>query len=224
MSKIKYYQIREKIFDNTALKFKGKKEAVKYCKANNIDESEIYLLSSNGELEYLNRLLLKQEDNEIYEIKSHEKVCLVGEFKNAKGDVLPNYMFETSFTYRDRGSNKPHIVKIVDSIYELNKKLILEKTLYDREHWLADCYLEVLVFNSGDKSFKEWKIGDSEIGIMHEQQLRKERLKQRQFIRQQEKFDRLLKLRDEGKITERQRQELYRLEKVYGGKEKNDNK
>ena len=210
-----YHFIRGQLFYNDYPKWNGLSKAKKYCHDNNIDESEIYALSNDSEEAYLYDLLARQERGEVYEIKSHEQVCLVGEFKNSNNDVIPNFLFQTSFTYRDSKTNKPHIVYISPSIY-IKRELILEKTLYDREHWLADCYLEVYYLDESH-TFKEWKISDKEAIKELKKKEHQRLLAQKRAIRDRQKFDRLLKLRAEGKITERQTKELYRLEKAYGG-------
>ena len=211
------HYVRGEIFENDYPKWNALLKARKYCKENNISTDEIYAFTGEGELEYLERLLIKQQDGEVYEIKTHEQVCLVGEFKNVKDDVIPNFMFQTSITYRDKLTNQPHIVYIVHSPYEITREIRLCKALYDREHWLANCYLEILIFNGEDISFQEWKFTSNEAIKELKQKEHKQLLAQKRAIRDRQKYDRLLKLRSEGKITERQSKELYRLDKVFGG-------
>ena len=217
MSKRKvYHYVRGEVFENDYPKWNALAKARRYCNENAIDISEIYAVSSEGEIEYLERLLIKQEDGEIYDLKSHEQVCLIGEFKNANGDKIPNYLFQTSFTYRDKLSNKAHIVYIVQSPYEITREIRLSKMLYDYNRRDMGCYLEILMFND-DLSFSEWKFDSNEAIKELKEKEHKKLLAQKREIREQQKYDRLLKLRSEGKITERQTKELYRLEKVLRG-------
>ena len=210
------HYVRGIVFENDYPKWNALTKARRYCKDKGISLDEIYAVSSESEIKYLERLLIKQEDGEIFELKTHEQVCLVGEFTNANGDKIPNFMFQTSFTYRDKLSNKPHVVYVVDSPYEITREIRLSKTLYDREHCINDCYLEILIMNS-DLSFSVWKFESNEAIKELKEKEHKRLLAQKREIREQQKYDRLLKLRDEGKITERQSQELYRLEKIIRG-------
>ena len=212
-----YHYVRGEIFENDYPKWNGLLKAQNYCNENNISFDEIYAVSSESEIEYLERLLIKQQDGEIYEIKSHEQVCLVGEFTNSNGDTIPNFMFQTSFTYRDKLSNKPHVIYIVDSPYEITREVRLSKMLYDYNRRDMNCYLEILIFDSESLGFNEWKFTSNEAIKELKIKEHKRQLAQKRAIRDRQKYDRLLKLRDEGKITERQSQELYRLDKVFGG-------
>ena len=219
MSKQKvFHYVKGQIFKNDYPKWNGLLKAKTYCQSNYFDEKEIYSLSNDNELRYLERLIKRQELGEIYDIKSHEQVCLVGEFKNSNGDIIPSFLFQASFTYRDKLSNKPHIVYIPNNIYDLTREMILCKALYDREHWLADCYLEVYLFDEEANDFKEWKIGNKEEIKKVKEKEHKQLLAQKRIVRDRQKLDRLMKLRSEGKITPAQTKELYRLEKFFGGK------
>ena len=214
MSKISdFYYVRGQEFHNENYKPLGKPKAIHYCRVNGISEDEIYELSNNVEREFL-EALLKRDD--IYEIKSHEEVCLVGQFVNSSGETIPNYMFQTSFTYREEETNKVHFIFVANNQYKITKELALAKTLFDKELAYCDCCLEVY-YQDENKNFKEWHIGDNAVFIQARKEERKQRLAQKKEIRDRQRFDRLLKLRSEGKITETQTQELYKLEKVYGG-------
>lgn len=214
--KVVRHYVRGEIFENDYPKWNALAKAFRYCKENDIDFSEIYAVSSESEIEYLKRLLIKQKDGEICDLKSHEQVCLIGEFKNANGDTIPNFLFQTSFTYKDVVYNKKHFVLIVDSPYEITREIRLCKTLFDViVH--SQYYLEILIFNGDDLSFSEWKFESNEAIKELKAKEHKRQLAQKREIREQQKYDRLLKLRDEGKITERQTQELYRLEKLKRG-------
>ena len=209
-----YQFVRGQAFFNDYPKWNAIVKARAYCKANGIDGSEIYTLSNESEQKFLEELL-KRDD--IYEIKSHEKVCLMAQFVNSNDDVIPSFMFQTSFTYRDKVSNKPHVVYVANNVYSLTKELVLSKTLYDREHFASGCYLEVYLYDIKTNTFNEWKIGSRETFKEVQKYEHQTIVAQKKAIRDRQKYDRLLQLRDEGKITERQSQMLYRLEKVFGG-------
>lgn len=209
----KFYWVKGQIFENSENRANGKGKAIAYCRENGIDESEIFELSNNSELAYFEELL-KRDD--IYEIKSHEKVALIGFFTNDNGDNFPPYQFETSFTYKERGTNKTHIVYILNSVYRLTKEFLLSKTLYDYSRKGSGFYLEVYYLDD-EGLWKEWKVGDNEIFAQFRKEQRKRYATQKKAIRDRQKYDRLLRLRSIGTITERQSKELYRLEKVFGG-------
>lgn len=208
----KFYYINGRTFKESTNK-KAYNFAKRYAEDNKLNVDDIYELSNHSELAYLEELLRRDD---IYEIKSHEEICLIGEFKNSNGDVIPNYMFQSSFSYREKETNKAHIIYIADSVYSLNKNLILSKTLYDCTRADVGYYLEVYYLD--DEKWVEWKIQDIAPYVKERQEQHKRTLNQRKAIRDRQKFDRLLKLRSEGKITERQTKELYRLEKIFGGK------
>ena len=207
----KIYYINGKTFKEAQNK-KAYNFAKKYAEENGLDKNKIYELSNNSELAYLQELLRRED---IYEIKSHEEVCLVGEFRNSNDDVIPNYMFQISFSYREKATNKAHIVYIADSVYSLTKNLVLSKTLYDYSRKEQGYYLEIYYLE--DDKWVEWKIQDIAPFVKEKKEQHKKLLAQKRAIRDRQKYDRLLRLRSEGKITERQSKELYRLEKVFGG-------
>lgn len=210
----KFIYVRGQIFNNKDYRLTAIYNARKYCKENNIDESEIYELSSDSELAYLKELLARQEKGEIYELKSHERVALVGSFTNDNGDSYPPYEFETSFTYHIKGTNQAHVVYIPNSQYEITKELILSKTIYDYSRKGSGYYLEIYYLDDDDR-FKEWKIGDKDIFIKNTIKKRKQKMAQIREIRKRERYDKLLKLRSEGKISEQQQKALYKLEAEY---------
>lgn len=214
----KFYYIRGNIFENSGSRMNGKGKALRYCKDNGIDESEIYELSNQSEYEFFKTLLEKEQRNEIHSLKSHEKVALIGFFTNDNGEQYAPYEFETSFIYRDSGTNQVNVIYVAENVYDLTRELILCKTLYDYTRKGSGLYLKVY-YQDKDNEFKEWHIGDKETFIQEAKERHKKMLVQKRAIRDRQKFDRLLRLRDEGKITDTQRQELYRLEKVFGGKD-----
>lgn len=206
-----YYYVRGQTFYNDYPKWNGLAKAKHYCKVNDIDTSEIYELFNNKEQKYL-ELLLSRED--VIEIKSHHLIELVSEYTNSNFDKIPSFSFQISFIYKDKGY-RHHLIYIPNSIYELTREVILAKSIIDKSQAF---YLEIYVFDEKSQTFKEWKIGDKELYKELKKQEHENLLAQKKEIRDRQRFDRLLKLRDEGKITETQTQELYKLEKVYGGK------
>lgn len=208
----KFYYIKDKVYEESNSR-KSYAYAKHYAEEQGFDKNEIYELHNDNELKFLKALLSRDD---VYEIKSHEQVCLVGEFTNSNGDVIPNYMLDVSFTYVDKLTNKGHVVIVVDSVYKLTRELRLCKTLYDLDRKDDGCCLEVYFYE--DDELKEWKIGDYDHFINEKKEQHKKFLAQRRVLRDREKFDRLLKMRERGTITDAQRKELYRLEKVFGGK------
>lgn len=209
----KFYYVRGEIFENSGGRYNAKGKALRYCKENNIDTSEIYELYNNSELAFLEELL---GDENIDQVRSHNKIICTRTFKNANKDEIPSYEIDTTFTYREKEKEKTHLVAIINSAYDITKQFILEKSMLD--FFLQDVgyYLEVYYLDD-EGVWKEWKIGDNTLSIKARQERKKRYVAQKKVIRDRQKFDRLLKLREQGKITERQSQELYRLEKVFGG-------
>lgn len=204
----KFYYINGEVFDETTSQ-KSLAFAKKYAKDNNLDESQIYTLVNKSELAYLKELL-KRED--VSYIVSNRKVELVKGFENYNGDTIPPLEINVSFIFQK--NDKKQYVKIIDSVYELNKQFINEKILFDCL-FVDNNYLQVYYLD--DDKWVEWKIQDIAPFVKEKKEQHKRLLAQKRAIRDRQKFDRLLKLRSEGKITERQTKELYRLEKVFGG-------
>lgn len=204
----KFYYINGKVFDETTSQ-KSLAFAKKYAKDNNLDESQIYTLVNKSELAYLYELL---EGQEVSNIVSNRKVELVKGFENYNGDTIPPLEINVSFIFQK--NDKKQYVKIIDSVYELNKQFINEKILFDCL-FVDNNYLQVYYLD--DDKWVEWKIQDIAPFVKEKKEQHKRLLAQKRAIRDRQKFDRLLKLRSEGKITERQTKELYRLEKVFGG-------
>lgn len=208
----KFYYVNGQIFENSENRANAKGKALRYCKENNIDKNEIYELSNNSELAYLQDLL-KRDD--IMCIKSHDHFELVEAKENANGDQNPPYVLPISFSFRYKSTAKPHYVAIINSVYELTKDFINSKILFDYlNHPIY--YLQVLYLDS-DGLWKEWHIGDLTLSIQEKKERQKKYNAQMKAIRDRQKYDRLLKMRSLGTITERQSKELYRLEKVFGG-------
>lgn len=203
----KFYYVKDKAFKEDNAK-KSYAFAKKYATDNCYPLDKIYEVHSDSEVKFLEHLLSRDD---VYEIKSHDKICLIGEFKNSNGDVIPNFMFDVSFTYVDKISNQAHVVVIVDSAYELTRDLILSKTLYDYNRRESNCYLEIY-FYKGDELIK-WNIGNNDYFKEKRKSDHQKLLAQRKVIRDQQRYDRLLELRRKGVITDSQKQELYRLDR-----------
>ena len=209
----KFYYVRGQIFENSNNRYNAKGKALRYCKENNINDNEIYELSNDSELAYLKKLL---SDKNVVDIKSHIAINLVDEFTNANKDLIPCYKQTIGFSYKELVEDKTHFVSIIHSAYDITKDFILAKTTIDYYFKNVGYYLEVYYLDNGE--WKEWKIGNIELFAKEKKERKQKALAQKKVIRDMEKYDRLLKAREQGKITERQSQELYRLEKVFGSK------
>ena len=137
----KFYFVRGQIFENYANRMNGKGKALRYCKENKISEDEIFELSSESELAFLKMLLDKQQNNEVSHIHSHQKVCLIKEFENNKGETIPAVEIEPSFSFRDKEQHK-HYAMIINSLYDLTRDFTILKKLFDYLHQ-EYCYLEI---------------------------------------------------------------------------------
>lgn len=210
----RFYWVRGTTFENSENRVNAKGKAIRYCRENGIDESEIYELSNKSELAYLEHL---KSDSKYQNIVSNKKVELVREFTNYNHDEIPPLEINVSFIYSLVAGyvNQKQYVKVVDSVYDLTKQFINEKKLFDYL-FEKNNYLQVLYLDQ-EGNWKEWKIGDKTLGVDERKANHKKMLTQKKVIRDRQKYDRLLQLRQEGKASERQLQELYRLEKVFGG-------
>ena len=207
----KFYWVRGTIFENSENKVNAKGKAIRYCRENGIDESEIYGLSNKSELAYLETLMNRED---VSEIKSHNNALTIFKFTNANNDEIPQLDIQCSFIYKK--GEQLHLVSIVDSVYELTKLFIIQKIIIDYYGKENGIYLQVLYLDQVG-NWKEWKIGDKSLAIEERKANHKKMLTQKKAIRDRQKYDRLLKLREQGKISEKQSQELYRLQKVFGG-------
>lgn len=215
MTPKKIYYVKGKVFNentsNKSLAF-----ARHYAKENNIDFKEIYELSNESEVKYLETLL---ERVNIKDILVNQKVELIKEFKNNNKDTIPPLTINVSFIFRIEGgyASQKYYVKVIDSVYDLTKQFINEKILFDCLY-VNEGYLQVMYLDK-DGTWKEWKIGNIELSIQEKKERHKKYLAQKKVIRDRQKLDRLIRLRSNGTITENQSKELYRLEKIFGGKE-----
>jgi len=209
----KFYFVRGMVFEECNPR-KSYIYAKHYADLKGYSEKEIYELRNDSELNFLKELLKRGE--EIEHLSTHKQVKLIKQFTNSAGIDIQDYVFDISFFFFDRGTCEIRSVLVVDSVYELNRELKLNKTLFDYLGKESGQRLEVYYYQNG--VLKEWQIGDNDYFIQERKEQHKKFLAQRRAIRDSQKYDRLLKLRREGKITERQSKELYRLEKVFGGK------
>lgn len=213
-----FYYVNGSIFKHSESKLNGKAKAIHYCREKGIDESEIYELSSENEQRCLETLLELKNHGAIYGLKTHETIKLIDEFVNSNGEKIPAFEFKVSFTYQD--SKTHYYVYVVETLYKLSREIVLAKTLFDYKNKHSnypDGCLRVVYYDT-EKKIHEWHIGDNQAFIQERKEQYKKIKNQKRAIRDNQKYDRLLKLRKEGKITEAQTKELYRLEKVFGGR------
>lgn len=210
----KIYYIQGEIFREKTNK-KALAFAKHYAKEHGYDEKDIYELSNNAEIVYLTQLLEKQEKGEVEAIFTSKRIAVLSGFENYDNEDIPELAFEISCIYREKGGGHRHYVKVVNSVYELTRELINSKILFD--YVFKDTASLEIYYPDEDNKLKKWKLTDKDIFIKEAKERHKKKLAQMRAIRDRQKYDRLLKLRSEGKITERQSQELYRLEKVFRG-------
>ena len=210
----KIYYIQGEIFREKTNK-KALAFAKHYAKEHGYDEKDIYELSNNAEIIYLTQLLEKQEKGYVENIFTNKRIAVLSSFENYDNEDIPELAFEISCIYQEKGGGHRHYVKVVNSVYELTRELINNKILFD--YVFKDTASLEIYYPDEDNKLKKWKLTDKDIFIKEAKERHKKKLAQMRAIRDRQKYDRLLKLRSEGKITERQSQELYRLEKVFRG-------
>lgn len=181
-----------------------------FAKENGIKEQDIYELHNDTELAYLRHILEQGARN----ILTHINHTHIGDFTNRYGELIPKLTFDLTFEFNDM-QNYHHWVMIAHTPYDLNKELIFNKTLFDYCH---QEYYSMEVYYLKNNEWVEWHIGDKTEYIEMRKENHKRLLAQKRVIRDRQKYDRLMKLRSEGKITDKQTKELYRLDKVFGGK------
>lgn len=207
----KFYYIKGEVYKESNAR-KSYAFAKHYAEENGYSLDDIYELHNDSELEFLKRLLLLIRD--VAGVKTHEQIELIKSFYNNIGYSIPSCKLDVSFTFYTE--TRHHYVIVVDSVYELTRELILTKTLFDYLGKDKGCYLEVYYLDK--EEFNEWQIGDNTHFINAREENHKKLLAQRRAIRDREKYERLLHAREKGTISDGQRRELYRLEKVFGGK------
>ena len=206
-----FYYVNGEIFKNTDNKFNGLEKAKRYCKDNNIQESEIKSFANESELRYYKKVCYTEDYKHL---ETRPKITLIKEFNNFNGDNIPSLTFEPSFAYQDKDLHWHYIV-IPKSIFEIDKELINTKILFD--YLNKECsYLEVFLENPHGV-FEEWKCDLLDFFKQAKKEIAKVKKGNLKELNESLKYDRLLRLRNEGKITKTQSKELYKLEKKWGG-------
>lgn len=204
------YIVRDLVFLNQGGKYNGKRNAIVHCKKNKIDTSEIIELYSETELEYYKLL----KDRDVKSLSIHQPMLVQKGFNNANEDFIPPVMVDVPFRYID--DKGIHYDWVVGKAYELDTRLVNSKFYFDKYYLTSDKYLR-LIYKDTDGQFKEFTISETnDIRRKYQIKMHKEMLRERKALRDRQVYDRLMKLRNEGLITESQTKELYRLEELYG--------
>ena len=215
MSKV--YVIRDMVFRNDGHKYNGKARAYAYAKRHNLLENEIIELNNETELAYYQHLCERVERGEIKGISVYDTYQLSSAFVNANNDNIMSLAMSVPFSYYDK-DGKRHYERVIEDIRDVDMKFILTKVLFDLKMLKNKGYLKLL-YVGFDGTYKEWKL--TEIGMLrnlYTEERRKAIKEQQQLIRDQQAYDRLKKLHDEGRISVNQRKELYRLESILNAK------
>ena len=203
------YLVRDCIFHDEDNSYKGKPSAIAYCKKYGIDPEEIVELYNDSELIYYRHLQKKVEHGDIYSVKTHQKKIIINGFTNARGENIPALVVDIPFVVEGEGYT--HYINLVTDFKSLNRYLLTDKVLFDYFFKKEQGYIRIVYEDSNgyhDFSLDSYKKLKKEFqGEAH-----KRLLEQHRRVRELEKFDRLKRLRDEGKITDNQRKELYTLE------------
>lgn len=211
----KFYYVRGDVFESNASDKKNNAlfRVTTYCKKNNIELAEIKELRNDTELNYFKMLEQKYGADAI---RTHYKEVLLQSFINKNGDEIPKVEIDIPFVYNDE-NGETHYEMIIHSIYDISNELIVKKSVFDNTR--KDHYLKLLWADKGNQ-IKEFKIGDyKEICKYFRTIEHKKQLKEYRAIKERERYDRLVALREQGKITDNQRKELYKLEEKYGKKD-----
>lgn len=204
------YLINDLVFRNDEHKYNGKARAIAYCKRHNLDEREIITLKNDTELTFYQYLKERVPDGKVL---VHIPYVVQDTFRNFVGDVIPPTIVDVPFVYTDI-NHKLNCELIIEDIKDVDMKLIYGKIMFDKQ--FADTtYLRLLVTNEQGE-FVEWKLDD--IPTLRKKftaEYRKKIFEKHQLIRDKQTYDRLLSLREEGRITVNQSKELYRLENLF---------
>jgi len=204
------YLIKDMVFRNDEHKYNGKARATAYCKRHDIDPIEIVTLKNDTELAYYRHLQDKLAKGEIREMATHQSYDVTEAQKNYIGETTLVIACDVPFLYID--NDGLHCELVIEDINEVDTKLIYQKILFDNKFAFMT-YLKLLYVDK-DGNFVEWKLDDIPVlRKMFTAKYRKASQEKRQQIRDQQTYDRLVQLRDEGRISVSQRKELYRLEK-----------
>lgn len=212
----KYYIVEGNIFEAGEGRHNAKSRALSYCKKHHIDYETIVEIYNDTELAYYKYLCEKKSRGEILSIKTHQLETLVNGFHNCNGVFIAPMMTSIPFVYTD-ADGKEHYDWVVGTVIELKHHVVDSKYLFDLYNIQKNKCLTLLYLDN-DGSFIEWQMDEIEnVRKKFRQKEHKEMLKKLQVVRDLEKYDRLKKMRDEGKITDNQRKELYRLEELLNG-------
>ena len=205
------YVVDDVVFTNEEGKSTARQRAYAHAKSNGIDKSEVLEVHNDIELDYLKQLKARG----VRHLSTHDKVLVLQGFTNAKDQFIPPMVEDIPFHYVD--DDGIHYEWVVGSVYDLTSRLVYTKTLFDSFHRLdRDFYLR-LIYIDTDGTYKEFELRDIEnLRIKFNQEEHKKMLEKRRALREIQVFERLRQLRNEGRITEKQTQTLYRLEALYG--------
>jgi len=207
------YLVRDCIFHDENNAYKGKPSAIAYCKKHGIDLDEIVELYNDSELIYYRHLQEKVKQGYLISVKTHQKKTIINGFKNRRGEIIPALVVDVPFVVEGEGYT--HFIALVANFTSLTRQLLQDKILFDSTFYKEGYYLRI-IYQDNDGKYCDYHLNDYEAVKKEFQSAKhKELLEKQRQIREAEKFDRLKRLRDEGKITDNQRKELYRLEEIY---------
>lgn len=202
------YIVNGIVFESNEGKHNAKRRATAYCKKNDISEGEMLEVRNEVELKYIQQL------KNVKFLSTHEKMVVQQCFNNAVGQYIPAFVIDVPFHYVD--DNGIHYEWVIGDKKELNQKLVDSKMMFDKFYVFEKYYLK-LIYLDTDGTFKEFLLTDiEELRLKFRKAEHKEMLKSLAEIRARQTYDRLLKLREEGRITQSQTKALYKLEERYG--------
>lgn len=208
------YVIDDLVFENDEGKHNAKSKAIHYCNKHNIKTDLIIQMRDEVELAYYRLLCEKKSRGEVKSIETNMYATIMQSFYNANHEFIPPLNIVVPFVVKDN-NGKIHYQKVISDIKDLNVYLIHVKHMFDKHNVVENKYLE-LIYLDDDGTFKTWTLDDFEnVQAMYRLKKHKDILAKLRQLREQQKYDRLKRLRDEGKITDNQRKELYRLEDMY---------
>ena len=208
------YVVNDLVFDNEEGKHNAKSRALNYCKKHGINTNLVMPIANEVDLAYYQLLREKKSHGEISGLELNMYFTIVQSFYNANREFIPAMLMTVPFIFTDK-NGKRHYQKVVGNLKDLDSKLVDMKYMFDFHHLVEKKHLE-LIYLDDNGTFKEWQITDIEnLRRMYRMKKHKEVLLKLKQLRERQKFDRLKRLRDEGKITDNQRRELYRLEALY---------
>lgn len=189
-------------------------QALKYSREIGLKKDEIVRIDNEDELDYYNYL---RAEKGIKKVICHSKQELLGGFTNVVGDEISPIEVDIPFVYQDE-KDTWHYEWLITSLLDVTIKLIFTKKLFDKIGTEGtNLYLKIVYLNN-EGEYIEWKLDDyDQIAKDYRSEAHKKVIAQRKAMREQQRFDRLMKLREEGKITDNQRNELYKLEAKYRG-------